>query len=100
MLMPGVGSGTLKPTAPVTRVVAGTALAESLRAAPACRFTANGSRLPPISRKSALPPIDVKLSAAPSGFQVVAPAATVRGPSPSAARPPHALPLPESALGR
>src|SRR3989454_5002024 len=50
MLIPGVGSGTLNPAAPVTVVRAGVESAESVRAAPTCRLTENGSKLPPIRR--------------------------------------------------
>ena len=66
MLIPGVGNGTLNPTAPVTAVWAGVELAESVRAAPTCRLTENGSKLPPISRNAAFPPMEVKPSVARS----------------------------------
>src|SRR5437899_6575453 len=94
MLKPGVGSGTLIPAAPVTDVSAGVALAESVRAAPTCTLTATGSRLPPIRRMSTSPPNDVKLSVAPSGFQVATPAVNFSVPSPRDVRPPHVFPLP------
>src|SRR5689334_15155741 len=94
MLKPGVGSGTLIPTAPMTRVVAGPWAVESERAAPACRLTATGSREPPINRKSALPPKLVIPLVAPSGFQLSTPAVSVIVERPSDARPPHVLPLP------
>ena len=94
-LNPGVGSGTLMPTAPMTRVAAGREVAvESERAAPTCKLTATGSREPPINRKSALPPKLVMAFVARSGFQLSTPTLTVSVPSPSAARPPHVLPLP------
>ncbi len=94
MLIPGVGSGTLNPTAPVTAVWAGAELAESVRAAPTCRLTENGSKLPPMSRNAAFPPMEVKPSVARSGFQRATPAVKVSVPMPSDARPPQALPLP------
>src|SRR5205809_1214980 len=100
MFTPGMGRGTLKPTAPMTRVLAAVPLAESVRAAPSCRFTLTGSRVPPISRKSASPPSDVNDSAAPLGFQVDTPAVSVTVPSPTATRPPQASPSPKAALGR
>src|SRR6059036_2884029 len=61
MLMPGVGSGTDTPTAPMTWVCfwPSTAL---VRTAPACRLRENGSKLPPISRNAALPPHEVTLT--------------------------------------
>src|SRR5260370_30509743 len=93
MLNPGVGSGMLKPTAPITRVLAGVEFAESVRAAPTCKFTATGNRLPPIKRNAAFPPTDVKLWAAPSGFQLATPSSKLMVPRPNAARPPQAWPL-------
>src|SRR2546422_6544400 len=80
MLIPGVGSGTLNPTAPVTAVWAGVELAESVRAAPTCRLTENGSKLPPMSRNAAFPPMEVKPSVARSGFQRATPAVKVSVP--------------------
>src|SRR5438552_16797409 len=69
MLRPGVGRLTARPTAPITLVVAGrVGLAESLRAAPTCRFTDTGMRLPPMTRIAALPPMDVVLDVAFAGL--------------------------------
>jgi hypothetical protein len=93
MLNPGVGSGMLNPTAPITRVLAGVKFAESVRAAPTCKFTATGSRLPPIRRNAAFPPTDVKLWPAPSGFQLATPSSKLTVPRPNAARPPQVWPL-------
>src|SRR5437660_8161515 len=72
MLIPGVGSGTLKPTAPSTVVYAGTVSAPdvpmALCAAPSSRLTEMGMRLPPMSRNAAVPPYDVARAFWPSGF--------------------------------
>src|SRR6266446_1867386 len=87
-------SGRLNPTAPVTAVWAGLELAESVRAAPTCRFRENGNKLPPISRNAAFPPMEVKLSVARAGFQLATPAVRVIVPMPSDARPPHVFPFP------
>src|SRR5260370_29839313 len=94
MLNPGVGRGMLKPTAAITRVSAGVKLAESVRAAPTCKLTATGNRLPPTKRNPAFPPTDVKLCAAPSVFQLSTPSSKLIVPTPTAARPPQVLPLP------
>src|SRR5437870_13870464 len=100
MLRPGVGRLTARPTAPITLVVAGrVGLAESLRAAPTCRFTDTGIRLPPMTRIAALPPMDVVLEVAVSGLKLSTPAVRVSVPRPSEARPPNALPLPREESG-
>src|SRR5881394_242690 len=99
MLIPGVGTLTATPPPAVIRVVLGLAFAAPIVAAPTCRFRAIGSRLPPIMRNAALPPTDVKLSAAPLGFQLERPAVSCRLASPSEARAPNAVPLPQSAFG-
>ena len=99
-LTPRVGSQTLIPTAPVTFVVAGSVSTAALWAAPPWRFTATGISVPPISRNAAVPPYDVTRSLKVSGFQDARPAVSVSVPTPSATRPPKALPLPYSVLGR
>src|SRR2546427_12450885 len=58
MLRPGVGTLMLRPIAPVTVVRSGAPVAVA-RAAPPCRFTDNGSRLPPMTRNATSPPTDV-----------------------------------------
>src|SRR2546426_9777525 len=97
MLMPGVGSGTDNPTAPMTWVCfwPSTAL---VRTAPACRLRENGSKLPPISRNAALPPHEVTLTGSMSVLSEETPAVRVKVPTPSEAWPPHALP-PNDAYG-
>src|SRR5437899_3130419 len=88
-LKPGVGRGTEMPAAPITAVCAGVAFAESDRAAPTCRFTATGSRLPPMRRNAALPPNDVmRLGPSESDLYVETPAVRVSVPRPSETRPP------------
>src|SRR6266545_1052571 len=96
--MPGVGSGTENPTAPVTWVCAwpSTSL---VRAAPACRLTAAGSRLPPITRKSACPPHDVTRSMSESESYDATPAVSVSVPRPRDARPAHVVPPPYTSFG-
>src|SRR5258706_12495730 len=94
MLIPGVGSGTLNPTAPVTAVWAGVELAESVRAAPTCRLRENGRKLPPISRNAAFPPMDVKPSGGGSGFHRAPPARGGTVPIRRAPRPPQVRPAP------
>ena len=70
-----------------------------VRAAPACRFTLTGIKLPPIRRKATSPPNDLALLLAPSGFQVEKPAVTSMFDNPSVARAPKALPFPELLSG-
>src|SRR6266849_6193874 len=96
MLNPGVGRGTLNPTAPMIVVVFGV---ELVLAAPNCRFTAAGSKLPPMRRNTTFPPTEVRLCVAPGCFQLATPAVNVSVERPSDARPPHVFPFPQSAFG-
>src|SRR5207237_10815554 len=100
----GRGTESLSPTAPVMFVIAGSVstpdVASPLCAAPAWTLTAIGIRVPPINRNAAVPPYDVTRSLKVSGFQDARPAVSVSVPTPSATRPPKALPLPYSVLGR
>src|SRR5882762_7950247 len=75
MLIPGVGSGTEIPTAPVAMVSSGVVAVELAWVPPTCRFTATGSKLPPMRRIPTFPPTDVMWSVAPSCFQLDTPAA-------------------------
>src|SRR6267143_2073759 len=104
MLIPGVGRGTLNATAPFTVVCAESVWVPDvtwpLCAAPTCRFTPTGIRLPPINRKDAVPPYDVMRLLMLSGFQEAMPAVNVTVLRPRATRPPNALPFPASVLGR
>src|SRR6266576_67219 len=104
MLIPGVGSGTLNATAPLTVVCADSVcvpdVTSPLCAAPTCRFTPTGIRLPPINRNEAVPPYEVTRLPKASGFQEATPALNVNVLSPKATRPPNALPFPASVLGR
>src|SRR5438034_200401 len=93
MLIPGVGSGTLKPMAPCAVVVCCWSVSVpevtlGMYAPPSCRFTANGSRLPPIRRASTVPPYDSTRSVKLPGFQDATPAVSTTEPDPSATRPP------------
>src|SRR6266513_1945048 len=99
MLMPGVGTFTATPPPAVIRVSAGEPLAAAARAAPTCRLSETGIRLPPMMRNAALPPTDVTASAAPFGFHDTRPAVRPRFARPSVARAPNAVPLPKSELG-
>src|ERR1051325_1417665 len=96
MLIPGVGSGTLTPTAPNTVVDAGTVSAPdvpmALCPAPSCRLTERGIKLPPMRRKAAVPPYVVARAFWPSGFHEATPAVSVMVPIPSAGKG-HALSL-------
>src|SRR2546430_2680794 len=102
-LIPGVGSGTLQPTAPSTVADAGTVSApdvpRALWPAPTGRWTETGIRLPPMSRNAAVAPYEVARAFWPSGFHEATPAVRVMVPTPSAARPPNAWPLPALSLG-
>src|SRR2546430_17148538 len=103
MLIPGVGSGTLNPTEPVTLVCPGNVdtpeVTSALRAAPSCRSTDTGIRLPPMRRKAAVPPYEVTRPFKAAGFHEATPAVSVIVPSPREARPPNASPPPELSLG-
>src|SRR2546422_5751374 len=104
MLIPGVGTGTLNATAPLTVVRADRVCVPDvtwpLCAAPTCRCTPTGIRLPPINRNEAVPPYDVTRLLKVSGFQDATPAVNVNVLSPKATRPPNALPFPASVFGR
>src|SRR3977135_1977550 len=104
MLIPGIGRGTLNATAPFTAVCAENVcvpdVTRPLWAAPPCRFTPTGIRLPPINRNEAVPPYDVTRLLKVSGFQEAMPALNVTVLSPKATRPPNALPFPAFVLGR
>src|SRR6267378_1077272 len=104
MLIPGVGIGTLNATAPFTVVCAGNVwipeVTAALCAAPTCRFTPTGIRLPPINRNEAVPPYEVTRLLNDSGFQDAMPAVNVNVLSPKATRPPNALPFRAFVLGR
>src|SRR6266571_3213438 len=105
MVIPGVGSTTLKPTAPSAVVVWGCAGASvpevtlGLYAPPSWRLTATGSKLPPIKRAAIVPPYDITRLLKASGFQEATPSVSVTEPDASATRPPTALPWPASVLG-
>src|SRR5712692_6487010 len=66
MLRPGVGRFTLTPTAAIA--VVSVLPPPEVVAAPPCRFTAIGIRLPPMTRNPTFPPIDVRLLLAPLGL--------------------------------
>src|SRR2546428_13673428 len=104
MLIPGVGTGTLNATAPLTVVradrVCGPDVTWPLCAAPTCRCTPTGVRLPPINRNEAVPPYDVTRLLKVSGFQIVTPPVNGNLRSPKTTRPPNALPFPASAVCR
>src|SRR2546423_15539858 len=99
MLMPGVGTFTATPPPAVIRVSAGEPLAAAARAAPTCRLSETGIRLPPMMRNAALPPTDVTASAAPFGFHDTRPAVRARFARPSVGRAPNAVPLPPTEIG-
>src|SRR2546425_5182773 len=98
MLTPGVGTLMLRPIAPVT-VVTSAAPEAVVRAAPPCRFTESGIRLPPIARKARSPPTEVALPPAPDGFQLEIPAVMFKLASPREARAPNAFPPPALSFG-
>src|SRR5712692_6851446 len=98
MLRPGVGTLMLIPSAPVTVVRSGTPV-PVVRAAPPCRFTDRGIRLPPITRNATSPPSEVRLLDALFGFQLTIPAVIFRLVKPREARPPNALPPRPASLG-
>src|SRR6267143_890645 len=104
MLIPGVGRGTLNATAPFTVVCAESVCVPDvtwpLCAAPTCRFTPTGIRLPQINRNEAVPPYEVTRLLNDSGFQVAMPAVNVTVLSPKANGPPNALPFRAFVLGR
>src|SRR5438876_9472288 len=103
MLTPGVGNATLKPSAPLSLLVALPVSAPdvtcALCAPPAWRLTATGSKLPPIKRAAIVPPYDITRLLKASGFQEATPTVSVTEPDASASRPPIALPWPASVLG-
>src|SRR6266581_575599 len=102
MFSPGVGRFTLMPTAAIA-VVTLLQPEQDVLAAPPCRFSAIGIKLPPITRKATLAPTDVRLLLpAPSGLSLARPAVMVRLPRPSAPRAPITVPLPsvESGLAK
>src|SRR2546426_3442358 len=94
ILRPGMGKLTASPPPNVSRVRAESPLAAPWWAAPNWRFIATGNRLPPITRNAALPPTELTLLDAPSGFHVVTPAVSDRLTRPSDARAPNTFPLP------
>src|SRR6266516_6880798 len=101
MLMPGVGTFTLRPARARMLVVLGMVVPEIAPAVPAPNwiFSAIGIRLPPMARNCATPPTEVVLAGAPFGFQLATPAVKLMLASPSVARAPKAVPLPASVFG-
>src|SRR5690242_11348467 len=100
MLMPGVGTLTETPTAPVAvRSLGPPEVAELVLAAPPCRLIETGRSVPPMTRKARSPPNDVALLDAPEGFQLDRPTPTSMLPRPSDPRAPKAEPPPASVLG-
>src|SRR5438093_7639839 len=101
MLMPGVGTFTLRPAPARMFVVLGMVVPEIALAVPAPSWilSAIGIRLPPMARNCATPPTDVELALAPFGFQLAMPAVKLMLAKPSVPRAPNAVPLPASVFG-
>src|SRR5207249_10022801 len=99
----GTGSRVLRPTAPCAVVASGSVCVPDvtllLYAPPSCKFTATGSRLPPIRRNPSDPPNDVTRVLKVAGCHDDAPAVRVPVPTPRDRRAPQAVPLPAPALG-
>src|SRR5712691_6169901 len=104
MLTPGDGTLALMPAPAMmfvrfaSKALAPVPIAVAV-APPSWMFRATGSRLPPMTRNAATPPVEVRLSLYPWGFQVASPAVRLRFTSPRVARAPHAVPSRASVLG-
>src|SRR5439155_16475731 len=98
MLMPGVGTFTLRPAPARMFVVLGMVVPEIAPAVPAPNWilSAIGIRLPPMARNCATPPSEVVLAAALFGFQLVTPAVKLLLAIPTLSRAPIAVLLPAS----